>query len=113
MKFSSVLLLKQGSYCFLKAISLFLTNHFRLTDCCRFCLISVTYAESIAMNVFSLDQMSPQKRKSPQSVIAEVRIEGVNALYLFLAYVQSGETMVRLAECQNKTSDNWSFLGKT
>ena len=76
MKFSSVLLLKQGSYCFLKAISLFLTEHFRLTDCCRFCLISVTYAESIAMNVFSLDQMSPQKKNPLNPLLLKFGLRG-------------------------------------
>lgn len=62
--------------------------------------MSVIWTEIIMMIAFSSIRMPLKKRKSPQSVIAEVRIEGINALYLFPAYVQSGETMVRLTECQ-------------
>lgn len=52
------------------------------------------------MIAFSSIQMPLKKRKSPQSVIAEVRIEGVNVAGLFFTFIYGEERVYELAECQ-------------
>lgn len=52
------------------------------------------------MIVFVAIQMSAPKRKSPQSVIVELRIEGINAFELSFTFIYSKERVYELTECQ-------------
>ena len=53
------------------------------------------------MIVFVAIQMSAPKRKSPQSVIVELRIEGINVFELSFTFIYSKENVYELTECQN------------
>lgn len=45
--------------------------------------------------------MSAPKRKSPQSVIIKLRIEGINTFELSFIFIYSKERVYELTECQN------------
>ena len=50
--------------------------------------------------------MSPPKRKSPQSVIAELRNKGINVFELSFTFIYSKERVYELTECQNDINSN-------
>lgn len=53
--------------------------------------------------------MSVPKRKSPQSVIIKLQIEGINAFELSFTFIYSKERVYELTECQkdiNSGSDS-------
>lgn len=52
------------------------------------------------MIVFAAIQMSAPKRKSPQSVIIKLQIEGINAFELSFTFICSKERVYELTECQ-------------
>lgn len=65
------------------------------------------------MIVFVATQMSAPKRKSPQSVIIKLQIEGINVFHLSHAHEQSKDTKVRLTKCQSDTNSNLNSSNKT
>lgn len=58
------------------------------------------------MIVFVAIQMSAPKRKSPQSVIAELQIEGINVFELSFTFIYSKERVYELTECQKDINSN-------
>lgn len=52
------------------------------------------------MIAFPPTQTSPPKRKSPQSVITELRIKGINTFEQSFALVDDKEKVYELTECQ-------------
>lgn len=58
------------------------------------------------MIVFAAIQMSAPKRKSPQSVIIKLRIEGINAFELSFTSIYSKERVYELTECQKDINSN-------
>lgn len=52
------------------------------------------------MIAFPPTQTSPPKRKSPQSVITELRIKGINTFEQSFALVDAKEKIYELTECQ-------------